>query len=321
LTGCAGFIGSTLLDRLLADGHRVIGVDDFNDFYDPKRKRSNISSALKNENFLLIEKNILDLSVPDISSLITNHQSPITLIHLAARAGIRPSLEAPELYERVNIGGTLRLLELMKSLKIRRMIFGSSSSVYGNATVPFSENVECFPLSPYGVTKRAAELFCQTYARHYDMRIACLRFFTVYGPRNRPDMAAYKFLDAIIHERPIAVYGKNTMRDFTYVEDIVDGISMTLKELTTGNLSDFSIMNLGNSKPVSVLSFVRNLERVTGKKAVLKSQSLPSGEMLKTHANISRAKHLLNWSPKTPLPAGLTKLWQWYQSSVMSEQP
>lgn len=268
----------------------------------------------------MIKKDILNLTVSDFSSLFTIHYPLSTVIHLAARAGVRPSLENPKLYERVNIGGTLHLLELMKLLKIRHMIFASSSSVYGNTPAPFAEDAECFPLSPYGVTKRAGELFCQTYSKLYDFRITCLRFFTVYGPRNRPDMAAYKFLDAIVHGNPITIYGKQTMRDFTYVDDIVDGIMTVLEKLTARKIPSFSMMNLGNSKPVTVVSFIKELERLTEKEVVQTYKSLPPGEMVKTHADISRAKRLLGWSPKIPLSIGLDKLWRWYEASVLSER-
>ena len=281
---------------------------------------SNIASALKNPNFILIEKDICLLSPSDIPLSLILYPLSLVVIHLAARAGVRPSLTNPELYERVNIGGTLHLLELMKSMNVHRMIFGSSSSVYGNAAIPFSEDVDCVPLSPYGVTKRAGELFCQAYLTLYDMRIVCLRFFTVYGPRNRPDMAAYKFLDALNLGRPIRTYGKTTMRDFTFVDDIVDGILQTLRKLTSGSPPNFSILNLGNSKPVSVFTFIKHLERITGKNAILENRPLPSGEMIRTHADVSRAQHILHWSPNTSLPKGLEKLWQWYQSSVLSDR-
>lgn len=316
LTGCAGFIGSHLLDRLLANGHAVIGIDDFNDFYDPKRKRANIAQHKGNKRFILIEKDIRKLTVSDIPSSFALHSSSFLVIHLAARAGVRASIVHPFLYEQVNYAGTLHLLELMKELGIKHMIFGSSSSVYGDLNkVPFSESDENWPISPYGVTKRASELLCYAYTKLYDFNVMCLRFFTVYGPRNRPDMAAYSFMKAIDEGKEIKLYGKQTSRDFTYVDDIVDGIVRSMKHIMASDRG-FNVINLGNSSPVTVLKFVQTLEKVVGKRALLSFQSLPPGDMAKTYADIAKARKILDWKPGTPLGQGLKKLWNWYRVSA-----
>ena len=315
LTGCAGFIGSHLLDRLLKDGHTVIGVDSFNDFYDPRLKRANIDPHLKNERFFLIEKDIRSLVSADLPT--TNNLRPTTIIiHLAARAGVRASIEKPFLYEQVNYAGTLHLLELMRELKIQHMIFGSSSSVYGNLNkVPFSEQDENWPISPYGVTKRAGELLAHAYSKLYPMNILCLRFFTVYGPRNRPDMAAYKFMKSIAEGKKIKAYGRKTSRDFTYVGDIIDGILLSIQRMRKSK-QGFDVINLGNSSPVTVLEFISTLEKTIGKKAGVSLSPLPPGDMEKTYADVRKAKQVLNWEPKTTLEKGLQNMWKWYKDVI-----
>lgn len=316
LTGCAGFIGSHLLDKLLFEGHTVVGVDDFNDYYDPKQKLDNIARHRNNQKFILIKKDISEgfdwkLLLKTQRRLRANGHIDL-VIHLAARAGVRGSLQHPFLYEKVNYAGTLHVLELMRELEVRKMIFGSSSSVYGNLNkVPFSESDENWPISPYGVTKRAGELLCYVYTKLYGFTILCLRFFTVYGPRNRPDMAAYSFMKAIDEGKEIKLYGKQTSRDFTYVGDIVDGIIRSMKHIMTTDRG-FDVINLGNSSPVTVLKFVQTLEKVIGKKALLSFQSLPPGDMKKTYADITKARKILSWKPTTSLKNGLAELWQWY---------
>lgn len=320
MTGCAGFIGSHLLDRLLTDGHTIIGVDDFNDYYDPNQKKQNIQLHLKNNRFILIKRDISEgfdwkLLLKTQRRLRANGHIDL-VIHLAARAGVRGSLRHPFLYEKVNYAGTLHVLELMREFGIKHMIFGSSSSVYGDLNkIPFSESDENWPISPYGVTKRAGELLCYTYTKLYDFNVMCLRFFTVYGPRNRPDMAAYSFMKAIDEEKEIKLYGKQTSRDFTYVDDIVDGIVRSMKHIMASDRG-FNVINLGNSSPVTVLEFVQTLEKVIGKKALLSFQPLPPGDMKKTYADITKARKVLDWKPSTPLGQGLKKLWDWYRVSA-----
>lgn len=305
LTGCAGFIGSHLLDKLLAQGHAVIGVDDFNDYYSPSQKRANINHNLNNKKFKLVETDINNLTIEQF-----NNETIDIIIHLAARAGVRASIQEPLLYQKVNVGGALHLLELAKNLRVKHFIFGSSSSVYGNNTpAPFREDAACDqPISPYAATKRGAELLCYTYHKLYKIPVTILRFFTVYGPRNRPDMAALKFTDAIANEKPIDIYGEGTSRDYTYIDDIINGIMAAIKLKKT----HFNIINLGNSSPVPLRQFIAAIESTVGKKAILRPKLLPPGDVNTTYADISRAQKLLNWQPKTDLQTGLRRLWKWY---------
>lgn len=313
MTGCAGFIGSNLLDRLLTEGHKVIGVDDFNDYYSPSQKRANIAKHLKNKDFTLIEKDISNLTIKQF-----NNGTIDTIIHLAARAGVRASIHQPILYEQVNVGGTLKMLELAKELKTKHFIFGGSSSVYGNPSTssgqvtPFKENAPCDqPISPYAATKRSGELLCYTYSNLYRIPITILRFFTVYGPRNRPDMAAFKFMDSIAKGTPIDFYGQNTSRDYTFVDDIVDGILSAINHIP----DNFEIFNLGNSSPTKLSEFIKTIEETVGKKAILVKKELPRGDVQTTYADISKAEKMLKWKPKISLKNGMAKLWEWYKMS------
>ena len=311
LTGCAGFIGSHLLDKLLSKRYTVIGIDDFNDYYPPARKHTNISAHMNNLKFHLITKDICKLTADDLPSSLFPLPSSLVVVHLAARAGVRASINQPLLYEKVNVAGTLHLLELAKKLSVKHFIFGSSSSVYGNNTpAPFREDSPCDqPISPYAATKRSAELLCHTYSKLYNIPMTALRFFTVYGPRNRPDMAAFKFIDAIANEKPIETYGSGTSRDYTYIGDIINGIMAAL------NLANprFNIINLGNSSPVPLRKFIAAIESTIGKKAILSSKPIPPGDVNITYADISLAKKLLNWQPETSLQEGLYRLWKWYK--------
>ena len=311
LTGCAGRIGSPLLQKLLSKRYTVIGIDDFNDYYPPARKHTNISAHMNNLKFHLITKDICKLTADDLPSSLFPLPSSLVVVHLAARAGVRASINQPLLYNKVNVGGTLHLLELAKKLGIKQFIFGSSSSVYGNNTpAPFREDSPCDqPISPYAATKRSAELLCHTYSKLYNIPMTALRFFTVYGPRNRPDMAAFKFIDAIANEKPIETYGSGTSRDYTYIGDIINGIMAAL------NLANprFNIINLGNSSPVPLRKFIAAIESTIGKKAILSSKPIPPGDVNITYADISLAKKLLNWQPETSLQEGLYRLWEWYK--------
>ena len=253
ITGAAGFIGSHLTERLLADGCTVVGVDSFDRFYDPAVKRRNIAGPLSNPHFQLVEADIRDASA--MEEAIGDDTDVI--VHLAARAGVRPSIAEPGLYADVNINGTVGLLEIARQRNIPRFIFASSSSVYGNnEKVPFSEedNVD-FPISPYAATKKAGELICHTYHHLYGTAITCLRFFTVYGPRQRPDLAIHKFARLIEAGTPIPVYGDGTMmRDFTYIDDIIAGVVAAIDRCT-----DYEIYNLGESQPISVKDLIAEL--------------------------------------------------------------
>jgi UDP-glucuronate 4-epimerase len=305
VTGAAGFIGSHLCHRLLADDWAVVGVDNFDSYYDPRIKRRNISNCLKNKNFLLVEADVRDSEAMD---RVVDEDIRI-IVHLAAMAGVRPSIARPLLYADVNVNGTMAVLELAKRRQIEKFIFGSSSSIYGNnKKIPFSENDNVdFPISPYAATKKAGELICHTYHHLYGMSVTCLRFFTVYGPRQRPDLAIYKFVKLIEQGKPIDVYGDGTMmRDFTYIDDIIDGIVSAM-----GRCNGFNIYNLGESQPVSVNDLITEIEKVVGKKAARQYQPAPPGECLRTYADITKAAKELGYHPSTSIQAGLQKFTAW----------
>jgi UDP-glucuronate 4-epimerase len=305
VTGAAGFIGSHLCEQLLNDGLMVVGLDNFDDFYDPQIKRRNIESCLKNKNFQLVEADIRDSAAMDKAV----GGGVEIIIHLAARAGVRPSIEKPLLYADVNINGTMVLLEASKKHKVNKFIFGSSSSVYGNnKKVPFSERDSVdFPISPYAATKRAAELICHTYHHLYGICITCLRFFTVYGPRQRPDLAIHKFAKLIEQGKPIPVYGDGSMmRDFTYIDDIIDGTVAAMNKC-----AGFSIYNLGESRPISVNDLIAEIEKALGKKAVKKYLPPQPGDVERTYADVTKAVNELGYKPNTTIQAGLAKFVQW----------
>ena len=305
ITGAAGFIGSHLCERLLADGWAVVGIDNFDDFYDPQIKRRNISECRKNTNFQLIEADIRD---GDAMGKAAGEDVQI-IVHLAAMAGVRPSIAQPLLYADVNINGTMVLLELAKKHGIDKFIFGSSSSVYGNnEKVPFSEDDSVdFPISPYAATKKAGELICHTYHHLYGMSITCLRFFTVYGPRQRPDLAIHKFAKLIEQDKPIPVYGDGSMmRDFTYIDDIVNGIVAAM-----GRCEGFNIYNLGESEPITVNDLIAEIEKALDKKAVREYQPPQPGDVERTYADITKAIKDLAYQPSTSIRAGLKQFTAW----------
>ena len=305
ITGAAGFIGSHLSERLLGDAWTVVGVDNFDDFYDPQIKRRNIEGCLKNKNFQLVEADIRDQSA--MSDAVGKGVDII--VHLAARAGVRPSIAQPLLYADVNVNGTMVLLEAAKKQRIGKFIFGSSSSVYGNnEKVPFSEddNVD-FPISPYAATKKACELICHTYHHLYGISVTCLRFFTVYGPRQRPDLAIHKFARLIEQGKPISVYGDGTMsRDFTYIDDIINGTVAAMQ-----NCNGFNIYNLGESRPITVNDLVAEIEKALGKKAIKEYVPPQPGDVERTYADVSKAVKELGYSPTTTIEEGLAKFVAW----------
>jgi len=332
ITGAAGFIGSHLSERLLDNGWIVVGVDNFDDFYDPQIKHRNVGTSLKNKNFRLVEADIRDTLAMDK----TLGDGIEIIIHLAARAGVRPSITQPILYADVNVNGTTVLLEAAKKHKVNRFLFGSSSSIYGNnEKVPFSEddNVD-FPISPYAATKKAGELICHTYHHLYGISITCLRFFTVYGPRQRPDLAIHKFAKLIEQNKPIPIYGDGTMmRDFTYIDDIIDGTVAAINHLlsheslgprsrATGLRRDgvasatqagheFNIYNLGESRPVSVNDLVVEIEKALGKKAVKEYLPPQPGDVERTYADVTKAVRDLGYKPSTTIQTGLAKFITW----------
>ncbi len=307
VTGGAGFIGSHLVDKLLEEKIEVVVVDDFNNFYDPKIKRKNVENHLKDKNYKLFEGDICDFNF--LKKIFQNYPFKM-IVHLAARAGVRPSLKDPLLYEKVNGIGTLNLLELCKENKIKNFIFASSSSVYGiNSKVPFSEEdpIEK-PISPYASTKRANELMCFTYHHLYGINITSLRFFTVYGPRQRPEMAIYKFTKLCYENKPITIYGDGSAkRDFTFIEDIIDGVFKSMEKCYP-----FEIINLGESKTIDLLSLISLIEKNLGKKAKIEFLPPEAGDVPITYANIDKAKKLLNYNPKFPIEDGIKLFIDWF---------
>ncbi|MDH7600388.1 MAG: GDP-mannose 4,6-dehydratase [Sedimentisphaerales bacterium] len=310
VTGVAGFIGSHLAERLLAEGWEVTGIDNFDPFYDPNVKRSNIQTCLQDPRFRLMEGDIRDRAVVDLAM----EGRPDIVVHLAAKAGVRPSIEHPLEYVDVNLNGTAILLDATCRYGIPRFIFASSSSVYGNnPKIPFSENDNVDrPISPYAATKRAGELLCHTFHYLHGISVTCLRFFTVYGPRQRPDLAIHKFARLILQDKPIPIYGDGTMqRDFTYIDDIIDGVMAAIQRC-----NGFRIYNLGNSHPVSVNNLIAYLEALMGRSA--NRQHLPPqpGDVDRTYADITKAANELGYSPKTPLEKGLRHFLTWLQANT-----
>jgi UDP-glucuronate 4-epimerase len=310
VTGGAGFIGSHLVDRLLGSGGaRVTAVDNFNDFYDPAIKRANIASHLERDDFELVEADIADsLAMNDLFARAAFD----CVVHLAARAGVRPSLEDPLAYEETNVRGTFTLLEAARRNRVPKFIFGSSSSVYGvNSKVPFSEDDPIAnPISPYAATKIAAEAACHVYSHLYDLRVVCLRFFTVYGARQRPDLAIHKFARLISQGQPIPIFGDgSTQRDYTYIDDIIAGVVAAMKY----DRSQFEVINLGESQTVELRRLVELLERALGKRAIIDHQALQPGDLPVTFADVSKARRLLGYDPKTQIEDGIESFVEWFQ--------
>ena len=307
VTGAAGFIGSHLCERLLKDGWTVVGVDNFDNFYDPQVKHNNIKDCLRNKEFKLVEADIRDSTAMD---KIAGEGADI-VVHLAARAGVRPSIAQPALYADVNINGTVILLEATKKNNIKKFVFASSSSVYGNnKKVPFSENDNVdFPISPYAATKKANELICHTYHHLNGIAMTCLRFFTVYGPRQRPDLAIHKFARLIEDGKPIPVYGDGSMmRDFTYIDDIIDGTIGAINKC-----AGYNIYNLGESRPITVNALIGEIEKALGKKAVIERLPLQPGDVERTYADVTKARRDLGYNPNTSISAGLKRFVEWFR--------
>lgn len=308
VTGGAGFIASHLVDCLLAEKNwQVTVVDNFNDFYAPEFKRENIREHLLNPSYKLHEIDIQDLA--KLREVFAENKFDV-IVHLAARAGVRPSLENPHQYFETNVNGTLNLLEMAREFAVKQFVFGSSSSVYGkNAKVPFSEDDKIFqPISQYAATKAAGELLCHTYAHLYGIRCVCLRFFTVYGARQRPDLAIRKFSNLILEGKPIPFFGDGTTRrDYTFVDDIIQGVRAAIDY----NQSDYEIFNLGESRTVELNELIALLETNLGKKAILNRLPMQPGDVPQTFADISKAKKLLNYNPTTPIEKGIEKFVEW----------
>ena len=336
VTGGAGFIGSHLVEKLLKNGNKVINIDNFNGFYNYNIKVKNVLDStgkiqknddgeikvnelqdlkklVDSENYIL---EIVDITNMEILEEIFQRNEIDTVIHLAAMAGVRPSIEKPLLYEKVNIRGTMNILELINKYNIKKFICASSSSVYGNnEKVPFSEkdNVDR-AISPYAATKKSCEIIGHSYHHLYDIDTIMLRFFTVYGPRQRPDLAIHKFTKAIIEEKEIPFYGDGTtQRDYTYIDDIIDGVLKSIIYLEK-NKNIYEIINLGESETISLRKMVKTLENEIGKKAVLKKLSMQPGDVNRTFADISKAKELIGYDPKTKFEEGIKKFVNWYRN-------
>lgn len=311
VTGAAGFIGSHLCERLLGDGWAVVGVDNFDGFYDPQIKRANLAGCVGNARFQLVEADIRDAEA--VNSVFAGRDVEI-VVHLAARAGVRPSIEEPVLYQDVNVNGTVVLLEAAKNFDVRKFVFASSSSVYGNnEKVPFSEtdNVD-YPISPYAATKKAGELLCHTYSHLYGIGMTCLRLFTVYGPRQRPDLAIHKFARLIEAGRPIPVFGDGSMmRDFSYIDDIIDGVVAAMDACR-----GYEIYNLGESRPVRLDALIAAIEAVLGKKAIIQRMPMQPGDVDRTYADVQKAMLALGYRPRTDLETGLKRFVEWFRSGA-----
>jgi UDP-glucuronate 4-epimerase len=310
VTGGAGFIGSHLVDSLLAEGEwHVSVIDDFNNFYDPAIKRANVKRHAQNPNHQLFEADIRDRSA---LQKIFDEQSFAYIVHLAARAGVRPSLDQPLLYTETNINGTMNLLELARAKDVKQFVFGSSSSVYGiNAKVPFSEDDPIRqPISPYAATKGAGELLCHTYTHLYGIRSVCLRFFTVYGPRQRPDLAIHKFARLISEGKPIPVFGDGTTRrDYTFIDDIIAGVHAAIHY----DASDYEVINLGESRTVELRELISLIEKELGATAKIDRQPLQPGDVPQTFADIAKARRLLGYNPQTQIEEGIHRFIEWFR--------
>jgi UDP-glucuronate 4-epimerase len=309
VTGGAGFIGSHVASRLLQSGFEVSIVDDLNDFYSPALKRENLAGIATLGSVPFFESDICDR---DRIFEVFERTRPDVVIHLAARVGVRPSLEQPLLYERVNIHGTLVLLEACRAWGVRKLIFASSSSIYGIAnTVPFSEeDTTALPISPYAATKIAGEKICYTYSHLYGVRTVCLRFFTVYGPRQRPDLAIRKFTTMIDRSEPIPIFGDGSSeRDYTYIDDIVEGVMAAVRMECS-----YEVLNLGNAHPVDLNTLIATIEESLGKKAIIRRLPSQPGDVPITFADIAKAGRLLGYHPRTTLQVGIGKFIDWYLS-------
>jgi UDP-glucuronate 4-epimerase len=312
VTGGAGFIGSHLCERLLSDGVKVICLDNFDTFYDPKIKIKNAEGIAKKfpDLFDLVTG---DIRNPEHLKGIFQKNKVDFVVHLAARAGVRPSIADPLLYQDVNIRGTIVLLEAFKENGIKNFVFASSSSVYGeNQRVPFTEmDLDIQPISPYGATKRAGELLCYSYHHLYGMNTACLRIFTAYGPRQRPEMAIHKFTRLIDRGEKIPIYGDgSSRRDYTYIGDLIDGILGVIR-----HHKGFEIYNLGESQTTSLKELIRLIEEAFGKKANIETMEFQPGDVSVTYADITKAKRMLKYQPKVKMKEGIQRFVEWYKEN------
>ncbi len=309
ITGAAGFIGSWTAKELIKGGNDIVGIDNFNGYYNPKYKEENIKDIndIKGAKIKLYRADIRNF---DSLKKIFSKNKIDKIIHLAAMVGVRPSIENPMIYEEVNVRGTLNLLEIAKENSIKKLVFASSSSVYGDMDKsPFSEkDAANSQISPYAATKKSGEILCYTYSSLYKIPTICLRLFTVYGPRGRPDMAPYKFVDRIMHNKEIEMYGDgSTRRDYTFITDIVSGV---LRAVESG--ANYEIINLGCGNPVKLKDFIGVIENALGRNAIIKQKEMQPGDVKQTYADISKARKLLGYSPKIKINEGVKIFCEWY---------
>lgn len=312
VTGGAGFIGSSLADFLLKKDYKVVVIDNFCDFYDPSIKRNNVKDNLNNPNYKLYE---IDLRCKSDVEKVFRENKIDVVIHLAAMAGVRPSIENPILYQEVNCIGTQNLLEVMKEYGVKNLVMASSSSVYGNnKKVPFKEtDIVDYAISPYAATKKSNEVMTHVYHKLFNMNVIMLRFFTVYGPRQRPDLAINKFTRLMLNDEEVTMFGDGTTsRDYTYIDDIVSGIYSSINYVLN-NKDVYEIVNLGNSSPVSLKEMINTIAEVLNKEPKIKEMPMQQGDVNITYADISKAKEMLNYDPKTPFKEGIEKFVKWYK--------
>ena len=314
ITGGAGFIGSTLADKLLEKNFKVIVVDNFNDFYDPKIKENNVKNNLENANYKVERVDIRDEKALEN---VFDENKIDGIFHLAAMAGVRPSIENPILYQQVNGIGTQVILEQAKKHNIKNLVMASSSSVYGNCKeVPFKEDfIVDFAISPYAATKKANEVMAHVYHKLFDMNIIMLRFFTVFGPRQRPDLAINKFTRLMLEGKEIPMFGDGTTsRDYTFVDDIVDGIIKSM-EYEENNKNVYEILNLGNSSPITLKGMIEIIGKVLSIEPIINQLPMQPGDVERTYADISKAKALISYEPKTSFEDGIKKFVEWYKEN------
>lgn len=312
VTGGAGFIGSSLADFLLKKDYKVVVIDNFCDFYDPSIKRNNVKDNLDNPNYKLYE---IDLRCKSDVEKVFRENKIDVVIHLAAMAGVRPSIENPILYQEVNCIGTQNLLEVMKEYGVKNLVMASSSSVYGNnKKVPFKEtDIVDYAISPYTATKKSNEVMTHVYHKLFNMNVIMLRFFTVYGPRQRPDLAINKFTRLMLNDEEVTMFGDGTTsRDYTYIDDIVSGIYSSINYVLNNN-DVYEIVNLGNSSPISLKEMINTIAEVLNKEPKIKEMPMQQGDVNITYADISKAKEMLNYDPKTPFKEGIEKFVKWYK--------
>ena len=314
ITGGAGFIGSSLSEQLIKQGNQVVTIDNFCDFYNTKIKENNIKELQKNPNFKIYRKDIRDRQA--IKEIFDENKIDLVM-HLAAMAGVRPSIENPILYQEVNCMGTQNILEEMKTHNIKNLVMASSSSVYGNCKeVPFREDmVVDFAISPYAATKKANEVMAHVYHKLFDMNIIMLRFFTVYGPKQRPDLAINKFTRLMLEDKEIPMFGDGTTsRDYTYIDDIVDGIIKSC-EYVMNNHDVYEILNIGNSSPVSLKEMINTIGRALEIEPKIKQLPMQPGDVDRTYADVSKAKKLIGYEPKVSFEQGIQNFVNWYKEN------